>query len=242
MSGAPTFSEAVRIIQYAYVDAGLIREGELPSSEKIASAMNRLNDMINLWGTQGLKLWTYLDQSITLTAGTNQYTLGPGGSIISVKPLRAIQGYYLYSSGAQNRRSIYPISWNDWLLLGQTTNQGSISQFFIDKQQTNLVVNFWLVPDSTEASNGTAHLLIPRQLTNFTGLTDTMNFPQEWFMGLRWGLADELATGQPEAIMSRCEQRAMAYRTMLEDWDVEDAPTSFAPDMMQGNMNPRSFA
>ena len=65
MTTAATFSQPIRIIQYAYVDAGLIPEGELPSSEKIASAMNRLNDMINLWGTQGLKLWTYLDQSIT---------------------------------------------------------------------------------------------------------------------------------------------------------------------------------
>ena len=61
-------------------------------------------------------------------------------------------------------------------------------------------------------------------------LTDETAFPLEWSMGLRWGLADELATGQPQAIMDRCERRATAYREKLEDWDVEDAPTSFAPD------------
>lgn len=238
MTTPADFSQPIRIIQYAYVDAGLIPEGEFPDSAKIASGMNRLNDLINLWGTQGLKLWTYLDQSITLVAGTGQYLLGPGGTTIAVKPLRAIQGYYL--DQALVRRPIYPLSWNDWLTLSQTTNQGAIAQYFVDKQQTNLVVNFWLIPDST-AAQGTAHLLIPRQIQNFTGLTDTMNFPQEWFMGLRWGLADELSVGQPEAIMQRCEQRAQAYRMMLEDWDVEDAPTSFAPDMMQGNIGQRSF-
>lgn len=238
MTTPADFAQPIRLIQYAYTDAGLLPEGQLPSSDKIASAMNRLNDIINLWGTQGLKLWTYLDQSITLTAGTGQYVLGPSGSIITVKPLRAIQGYYLDSSSV--RRPIYPMSWDEWLRLSQTTNQGAISQYFVDKQVSNLVVNFWLIPDTTTAT-GTAHLLIPRQITNFTGLTDTMNLPQEWFMGLRWGLADELAVGQPEAIMARCEQRAMAYRTMLEDWDVEDAATLFQPDTMQGNMNARSF-
>lgn len=238
MTSPATFSEPIRIIQYAYVDAGLLQEGELPSSEKIASGMNRLNDLINLWGTQGLKLWTYLDQSITLTSGTGQYVLGPGGSIITTKPLRAIQGYYLDSSNV--RRPIYPLSWDEWLRLSQVTQTGQVTQYFIDKQAANLVVNFWLVPDSTAAA-GTAHLLIPRQITNFTGLTDTMNFPQEWFMGLRWGLADELAVGQPQEIMARCEARANAYRQMLEDWDVEDAPTQFTPDMRQGNMGVRSF-
>ena len=57
-----------------------------------------------------------------------------------------------------------------------------------------------------------------------------MNFPIEWRIALRWGLADELATGQPQSIMDRCQQRAISYRTMLEDWDVEDAPTRFTPD------------
>lgn len=238
MTTPADFAQPIRIITYAYIDAGLISEGDTPNSDKLASGMNRLNDLINLWGTQGLKLWTYLDQSITLVAGTAQYVLGPGGSIITTKPLRAIQGYYLDSSNV--RRPIYPLSWDEWLRLSQTVNTGAISQYFIDKQQANLVVNFWLVPDAT-AATGTAHLLIPRQITNFTGLTDTMNFPQEWFMGLRWGLADELSVGQPETIMQRCQQRAMMYRQQLEDWDVEDSETRFQPNMQQGNMGTRSF-
>lgn len=239
MTTAATFAQPIRIITYAMIDAGLLQEGDSPTSEQLAMYTNRLNDLINLWGTQGLKLWTYLDQSITLVSGTGQYTLGPGGSIITTKPLRAIQGYYLDSSG--NRRPIWPLSWDEWLRLAQVTQTGTVSQYFIDKQVANLVVNFWMVPDST-AATGTAHLLIPRQITNFTGLTDTLNFPQEWFMGLRWGLADDIATGQPETIMSRCAQRAQLYRTMLEDWDYEDAPTQFQPATHQGGYQTGSFA
>jgi hypothetical protein len=124
--------------------------------------------------------------------------------------------------------------------LSTVTEEGAISQYFVDKQAANLVVYFWLTPDTT-AATGTAHLLIPRQITNFTGLTDTLNFPQEWFMGLRWGLADELAVGQPESIMQRCQQRAMTYRAMLEDWDIEDAEVKIQPDTMQGNLGASRF-
>lgn len=220
-------------------DAGLLADGDNPNSDQLAQYQNRLNDLVNFWGTQGLKLWTYLDQSITLTAGTNEYYLGPGGSIITAKPLRAIQGYYLDSNA--NRRPIYPISWDEWMRLSQVTQQGEISQFFVNKQRENLIVTFWLTPDSNAATNGTAHLLIPRQINNSISLTEDIDFPQEWFMALRWGLADEICTGQPQAIMDRCSQRAIAFRTAVEDWDVEDTETRFAPDSQRMNLGNSRF-
>ena len=231
MTTAASFATPDRIIRYAMVDAGTLQRGDDPGSDLIAEYTNRLNDLINLWGTQGLKLWTLTDQSITLTSGTQAYTLGPGGSIITTKPLRAIQGYYIDSSN--NRRPIYPLSWDEWLRLSNVTNTGPISQFFIDKQLANLVVRFWLTPDAT-AATGTAHLLLPQQITNFTCVTDTMNFPQEWFLALRWGLADEICSGQPQATMNRCSERAAMFRQALEAWDVEDAPTRMQPDTQGG--------
>ena len=117
---------------------------------------------------------------------------------------------------------------------------GIVALFFVDKQRDNLVVKFWLTPDST-AATGTAHLLLPQKITHFTGLTDTMDFPPEWFMALRWGLADDICTGQPDAIVQRCAQRATAFRTACEDWDREDTGTMFQPDSQGGAIAPSSF-
>lgn len=237
MTVAASFATPDRLIRYAMIDAGLLPQGEEPNSDQYAEYTNRLNDLINLIGTQGLKLWTYTDQSITLVSGTQSYTLGPSGAIMTVKPLRAIQGYYLDSNSV--KRPIYPLSWDEWMRLSQTTNTGPISQYFVDKQVANLVVKFWLIPDATAAA-GTAHLLVPQQITNFTGITDTMNFPQEWFMGLRWMLADDICTGQPQDTQARCSARAEAFRNALQDWDVEDASTSFQPDS-RGNYGHSNF-
>lgn len=212
-----------RIIQLAMQDAGLLQQGDTPNSEDYAEHMGRLNDMVNLWQTQGLKLWLNQDFPVTLIAGTPTYFFGPP----SPKPLRVIQAYY--ADQFLNRRPLIALSRDEYTRLSQVTQLGQINSYFVDKQQITLNVTFWLTPD-VEAATGVAHLIRQEQVTNMVSLNDQMNFPQEWFIALRWGLADEICTGQPQAIMDRCASKAGAYRTALEDWDVEDASTSFQVD------------
>ena len=232
----PAINTPNGIICDAMQDAGLLQDGDEPSSEQYAKYSRRLRDVINLWQTQGLKLWLTVDTSVTLVSGQASYALAPAGDVAMTKPLRVLQGYYLDSNSI--RRPLNVLSWDEYLRLGQVTQTGAINSYFVDKQQSSLVVKFWPTPDAT-AATGTAHVLLQTQATNFTNLTETLNFPDEWRMALRWGLADDICTGQPQTIMDRCAQRALAYRTALEDWDVEDAPTRFTPDPQM--LGQRSF-
>ena len=226
---APADNTPLSVINDAYFDAGLTQEGQTPNSEQIVTGMRKLTDLVNLWQTQGLKLWLNVDTTVTLVAGRGTYVLGPGSTtgIDMTKPLRVLEAYYRDVNAI--RRPLTSMAWNDYVRLSQITQLGQLNSYFVDKQQTALSVFFWLIPDAT-AATGTAHLLLQTQVVNFITVTETLNFPVEWRIALRWGLADELATGQPQAIMDRCQQRATMYRTMLEDWDVEDSPTRFAPD------------
>lgn len=240
----PASNTPYGIITDAMVDAGRLAEGSIPSSESLATNFRRLNDLVNYLQTKGLKLWLNQDITVPLVQGQAAYTFAPGGSVDMTKPLRVMEAYYLFTSG-NTRRPLTQISLRDYWMLGSAgtsaSNQGSVTQFVIDKFQTQLRATFWPCPDSSDASLGAVHFLMQVQVTNAISLTETMNFPQEWRMALRWGLADELSTGQPEAIMQRCQQRAEMYRTALEDWDVEDAPTSFAPDPQWQNMGASRF-
>ena len=229
MSSSVISNSAYGIIEDAMRAAGLLGDGDTPDSETLAVNLRRLNDLVNAWQTQGLKLWLQTDLAIPLVANQNQYVLSPnaGSAVVMTKPLRALQGYILLAS-SNVRRPIYGISWSDWMLLPQTIgNTGAISQFFVDKQAAQLNINFWLTPDATEAAN-TAHLLIEQQVNNAVNLESSTQFPQEWRIALVWGLADEICTGQPDSVIQRCMMKAQNYRTMLENWDVEDVPTRFA--------------
>jgi len=222
------FNSPARIIQMGMEDAGLLSHGDNPTPEQYVNYSNRLTDLINLWQTQGLKLWLQVDTSITLTAGKGTYTFTPSGDVDMTKPLRVLQGYYLDANNG--RRPLTSLSRDEYTRLSQVTQTGEINSYFVDKQVASLVVSFWLVPDAT-AATGTAHVLLQTQVENFTGITDTMDFPKEWFLALRWGLADDICTGQPQAIMDRCAARATSFRMMLEDWDVEDTETRFTPNV-----------
>ena len=228
---APNDNTPVSIISDAYFDAGLTQEGQAPNSEQLVTGMRKLTDLVNLMQTQGLKLWLNVDTPVTLVAGQGTYTFGPLGTVPMVKPPRVVDAWYADANGI--RRPLIPLSWNEYDRLSVINQQGQLNSYFVDKKQSVLSVFFWLIPDAV-AATGTAHLLMQNQVTNFINVTETMNFPIEWRIALRWGLADELATGQPQAIMDRCQQRAVQYRMVLEDWDVEDAPTRFTPDSRSG--------
>ncbi len=230
------------IIQDAMKEAGYLAQGDLPTSDQLADYMRRLNDMVNLWQTQGLKLWLLQDLSVSLTAGVNKYTIGPavGNSLVMAKPTQIIDSAYVLNGTTNIRRPLTPLSWDQWMKLSQVTgNSGTISSYFIDKQASVINAYVWNTPDTLEAAN-TFHILIRNQVNNSINLEQSTQFPQEWRIALLWGLADEICTGQPQAIMTRCGQRALAYRTLLEDYEVESVDVRFSVDPRYSN-NGRHF-
>lgn len=227
MTTPVNFNTWDRIVRNAMQNAGLLQDGSDPTGEQYAKYFTRLQDLINLRLTGGLKMWLWIDQSVPLTAGKTVYVIGPGGDVNVVRPLDVEMGYYLDTSN--NRRPLIPLSWDEYIRLSNVVQQGAINSYFVDKQATKYNVSMWLTPD-TQAATGTVHLVLKQQIAQPVALTDAMSFPLEWFMYLHWGLADEICTGQPQAIMDRCQQRAMAYLETLEGFDVETASTMFQPD------------
>lgn len=220
---------AYGIIDQGMHDAGKLQEGQRPNSQQLADNLLRLNDIINLWQTQGLKLFLQQEVTVPLTVGQTLYVLGPSGpAVVMAKPSRVLQGYILDTTNI--RRPLVPISRDEWERLSQTIgNNGTINSYMVDKQAYQLNLNLWPAPDNVEVLN-TAVFLTQIQAAGPVYITDETSFPQEWRMALRWALADDISTGQPLAVIQRCQQNANKYRTALEDWDVEDAPTMFGVD------------
>lgn len=217
------------IITDAMVDAGLLLEGATPSSDQYSKYIRRLNDLIHLWQTQGLKLWLERDIPITLTAGTTNYVVTSGG----LKTMRVKQAYWAGADGVK-QQDVNVISREEYSSLSKFPSGGAVTAVFPEKLLTSLKVWPWQIPDAS-AALGVLHLIAQVQVTSFAASTDdlTISFPQEWSIALRWGLADEICTGQPQEIMQRCAQKAAAFRGALEDWDTEDASTRFEPRMDQ---------
>ena len=215
-----------RLIRQALKDAGRLQLGSTPSGEVLSDALNRLADIIYMLQTKGLKLWLNSIESFSTVAAQTSYTFGPADDPASDKRMRVLEGWRVGSSGERSQLTGY--SWNEYHNLGNLTTSGTPISYFVDKQQLNLVVKLWPVPDDVYS----VELLVQRQSVVPSTLSEDIGFPTEWYMALRWSLADDLATGQPALIMERCERKAMTAVRALEDWDVEDVSTRMQPAAM----------
>jgi len=233
MTTPSAFNTVRALIDRAYVNAGLLAAGTQAGSQQYADALNRLNERINFLQTKGLKLFTNVDTTLPLVASVGGYFVGPylPGPAVNYltmpRPLRIPFAYFVSAQGA--KIPLTPISRQELISLQTTQQFGQPVSYFVDKQAINLGLTLWPAPDST-AATGTVQLVLQTQVTPGTALTDQISFPIEWFNGLSWDLADELATGQPAAIVARCAQKAAMFIAELENWDVEDAQTFFTVD------------
>lgn len=227
------FGTSFQLIRDGMTEAGLLGRGREPTSEHLALYINKLNYIFNFLQVRpGLKLWLNQDLAIQPIAGQNLYSLGPTGNVPMTKPIRGFEGYYLDANA--NSRPLIQMGRSEWDQLSTRVSQGSITSFFVDKQQLTLNVYLWLTPDA-QAATGVVHLIVTQQITQLVQLNDTMSFPVEWYLAIMWEFAKQISTGQPQAIVDRCEKMAEFHIQTLEDWDVEDASTSFTVDSRSQN-------
>ncbi len=237
MTTPVTFGTPYQIIDNAWHEAGFLGRGRNADSDILALGMNKLTYIFNFLQVKpGLKLWLNQDLAITPVAGQTLYTLGPTGNVPMTKPIRGFEAYYTDSNA--NRRPLIQMGRSEWDMLSTINTKGTITSYYVDKQQLSLNVYLWLTPD-TQAATGIFHLIVTQQVTGTVTLVDTMNFPIEWFLALMWELAKQICTGQPQAIVDRCEAMADYHLAVLEDWDVEDSSTFFTTDARTMNYTGR---
>jgi len=216
---------AQRIILMAYRDSQLLGETDIPTTDQYASGLARLNDLLALWATQGLKPWMVQVVDLPLVSGTGTYLVGPTGVLVLPRAPRLIDAQYRSVTGSTTPLGI--LSQTDYNSLTNRTQTGAINSVFPQKLSNGTRLFFWMVPGDYEAT-GVVELTLRTPLASLEDVTETIQFPPEWFMALRWGLADDMCTGQPGAIIERCSARANQFRMALEDWDTEDASVRFA--------------
>lgn len=223
-----TTTSALAIITKAHQDAQKLPKGGTLTSVQQIDGLDRLNDLINLNATQGLKLWLETETTVTLVSGQQMYAISPTGDVVTTrKPLGVKEAAYWPASGEP--RSLTPMSREEWTRQAGRSSTGSVNQYFVEKLYDRLNLHLWQTPDATEAT-GTVKVVLRNQATNPATIGASTNIPAEWAIYFRWALAADLATGAPAAIVNRCELKAREYKAMLEDQDIEDTPTTFQPD------------
>lgn len=213
-----------------------IGEGQDPNSTQYADASRTLNLMLKAWQAYGIQLWKEKTISFSLTQGKKSYTIGSSGSVdvSEVRPLKILEAVIRDSS--DNDTNLIPLTRQEYWNLSDKTTEGFTTQFYYEKSVPNGELFIWPTADSTSAGSNTIHLVYQAPIEDMDADTDELDFPQEWYEAVKYGLALRLAPVYGLDINRRqlLKIEANEILQLALSWDTEQDSVYFRMDNRHG--------
>ncbi len=222
------------LIKAALRKLEVIGEGETPSAEDYTNCAFGLNIMLKSWEKDGFYLWKISELVLPLVSGTATYQIGPTatgtGALVGDRPLRLMDTCFVRdSAGADVPLTI--LARQEYNQLGLKSTSSTVSQVFYDPQLTNGVIKVYGTPsDSTH----TAYLTAQTPVYDMNSSSETLDFPQEGYLAVVFGLADYMADEYPRVLtdkVQRMTMKAEMYRNQLADFSQEESSVFFQPSL-----------
>ena len=224
-SGTTTFNLDISdIMEEAYDLCGL----ELRSGYSYRSAKRALNLVFLEWQNKGLNLWTVEQGTVTLSSGTNTYSLDSSAIEVIDAFIRTDAG----NVDKQFDQRLNRISRTEYNHQANKLNKSKPTQFFVDKNTGTLQIVLWSTPDAAETYT-LVYDYIQKIEDAGTIASNNADVPSRYLPCLTYALAYNLATKNPEALqrVPLIKQRYEELWNEVSDADRERAPIRFVPDL-----------
>lgn len=201
------------IITAALRKLGRIAKGQAPDADDIADASIALNMLVAELRTIGMPLWARKTYSFYPVANQQIYQIGIGKLFNTAYPLHMLQAYRVDSTS--NTKVDIQVVPNYNFNLYPTNSGGNPIQLsyqpFVDYGEISL----WPIPDSNAQTNTNITVVYQAPYQYFDAALDTMDFPNEWYNAIVYGLADLLAPEWSVPLQDR-QMLASQYEKHLE--------------------------
>lgn len=188
-------ASALDIIKLAMKDAGVLGVGQTPLAEDANDALTTMNAMIAQWRRKRWLIYVLRTDSIVSTGATS-YTVGPGGEIdIDPRPDKLESAFFRQTVQSQPNQIDYPLeiipSREVYNRIALKQLQSFPSYIYYETDFPLARIYPWPVP---QANIYSVFISTKKNLTYFDTLTDTFEFPDEYFNALRYPLGERIAT------------------------------------------------
>ena len=155
-SGTTTFESSFSIDEV--IEEAYERIGQQPmAGQEMKSARRSLNIMFQEWGNRGLHYWQVKNNSITLVDGQKEYTMFRS-TADGTSDANAVYGVDdILEMSYRNSSSVdFPltkINRSEYQSFSNKTDEGTPTQYFVQRFIDKVTVTLYLTPGSTEAGN-----------------------------------------------------------------------------------------
>jgi len=232
MATSGTYSFTVTrddIINAALRTLSVLDQASTANATDLVNCGQALNLLMKQWADNGAPLWAIQWIQVPLVAGTSSYTIGPSGVVsLSYRPTRVLSGF-LRNNTTNLDNTVEVVSRSAYEMLGDKSSPGIVNQVYYDGQLANGVLYCYNVPVD---SDYTLWLSVQRPMQDITAGSQNFEVPQEWFLSLKWCLAEEIALeyGADQQTLQYVTQKAAHFKQKAFDWQQEETSVYFSVD------------
>lgn len=203
------------LITAAFVKAGI----GSPTVAQTATALISLNNMLSSWGSEFL-VPVVTREDLTLSDGTAEYTIGSGGDLDTVRPIKIVNGYLKDSDGYDS--SLSPMSAAEYNDISLKTREGRPTKYYFIPAETLAIVIFNCEADAAY----TASFEFWKNFTEFAATTTAVTLPPEYKEAAVLNLAISICEDFDRAVSKTVYARAKDTKDALS---AENASTRAVP-------------
>lgn len=203
-SGTTTFNlELDDIIQDAYERCGMSGSR---TGYQLQSARRSLNLLLSEWGNRGVHIWKVENHTQNLTAGSTTYTAPSDASDVLEMVFR----------NGDTDTTMTKISRSEYQAIPNKTSQGQPTQYFIQRNLSNVQINLYLTPNTTDTQINYYYL---GRIEDAGAYTNTPDAPYRFLpcmvSGLAYFLSQKISPDRTQALKLYYEDEMQ--RALTED-------------------------
>ena len=207
----------LQLITRALQECGVIDPGNVPNASEQQDCQAIAQRMVNSMGADRLAIYRLLRTALTLTSGTRDYSIGPGGAFDIARPLWIDHATFIDDTAATDptEREIEVFTDAAWAAIRQKTFDSSpLTGVYYDRRFDSN--DRGLISTYPTVNSGTTQLVLytPDPATGFSSLKTIYTFPpgydEAWHFELAFQLCGPFTV--PSEIRARIkEQREEAW-------------------------------
>lgn len=203
---------------------------ETPPAYQVENGLEMLNNMLSLWATERLLVYSIAQRTGTLVLGTNNYTIGASATLNLTRPQRIERAFVRVGD------IDYPVEIIDraaYMSIPDKTAQGMPQYLYYDASYSQGKVYVFPTPDASY----TLYMDNWEPLSEFAASTTSYAFPLEYKLPIVSNLSVLLAPSYGKTLTPMQIQIARESKGAIKR--LNSKPLNTTPDYFTGNSRSR---
>jgi hypothetical protein len=180
------------LVESALGELGVLASGETATDADAKAGLAAMNDLLDQWALEKLEIYTITRTIWTLVSGTQDYTVGTGGTVNIARPVYIDHVNFQDTSGTDDLElQMSPLTEDAWSRIPiKTLTSVMPTSWYYNPTYPLATLSLWPIPTSSTLEGV---IYAPTAVTEFSTINDSVTLPPGYRRMLIKNVALDLA-------------------------------------------------